>query len=371
MNVATDVDLRGSTLSYTKRIVFGLILLFGLVLVFAGCEEPPTFSLQNARQALQLAEQAGAVRYAQTIYRDAEQLIYSGWMEMARQNGRFAPFRDYDNADSILALALRRATEAREKAVDSLAAVTTASATTLSELRAELDEWNTALNGSLNNFHARDEWQRARLNLDMAAKLAAAGEFDEAYLSMLKARDLLKLVGKSLEEHQADEARQIHVWRRWVNETIELSRRSGGFAVIVDKTAHKTYLIRSGRIVHTYDSELGYNSARQKLFSGDAATPEGKYRVVKENNRSRYYRALLLDYPNASDRQRFADNKRRGIISPRARIGGLIEIHGDGGKNRDWTEGCVALTNKDMDHIMQFVSVGTPVTIVRKSDLWP
>lgn len=354
-----------------KKTLLGLSLLSGLVLFFVGCEEPPTFSLESARQALLLAEQAGSLRYAEATYRDAEQLIYKGWMEIAHQNGRLGLFRDYAAADSILAMALRRAQEARQKAVDSITAVTLASTNTLAELRQELSEWNNALNGSLNNFHARDEWQRARLNLDMAEKLAAAGEYDEAHLSMLKARDLLRLVGRSLEEHQADEARQIHVWRRWVNETVELSRRTGGYAVVVDKTAHKTYLIRAGRVIHTYDSELGYNSARQKLFSGDAATPEGKYRVTKENNRSKYYRALLLDYPNSSDRQRFAENKRRGIISPRARIGGWIEIHGDGGKNRDWTEGCVALTNKDMDHIMQFVSVGTPVTIVRKSDQWP
>jgi len=49
----------------------------------------------------------------------------------------------------------------------------------------------------------------------------------------------------------------------------------------------------------------------------------------------------------------------------------LIEIHGEGGKNRDWTDGCIAMTNEDIDHLMQYSSVGMPVTIVRRSDLWP
>jgi hypothetical protein len=342
-----------------------------LVFVFAGCEDPPTASLENARQALRLAEDAGALRYAQYIYRDAEQLVTTGWMEMARQNGRLAPFRDYDTADSILAMAFRRANEARQQTIDSIETVRSSSLGDYADLKRELDEWNEALNGSLANFNVRDDWQRAGLNLDMAQKLMATGEFDEARVSMLKARNLLKQVGAALEAHQLDESRQIGLWRRWVTETLEQSRAANSYAVIVDKVAHKTYLVKGGRLVHTYDSELGYNSARQKLFSGDAATPEGRYRVVKENNRSKFHRALLLDYPNDFDRKRFAENKRKGVISSRARIGGWIEIHGDGGKNHDWTEGCVALTNKDMDHIMQFVSVGTPVTIVRKSDQWP
>ncbi len=115
---------------------------------------------------------------------------------------------------------------------------------------------------------------------------------------MIKARNLLKQVGVALESHQEDESRQISVWRRWVSQTLEQSRAANSYAVIVDKVAHKTYLVKGGKLLHTYDSELGYNSARQKLFSGDAATPEGMYRVVKENNQSKFYRALLIDYPN-------------------------------------------------------------------------
>jgi len=86
---------------------------------------------------------------------------------------------------------------------------------------------------------------------------------------------------------------------------------------------------------------------------------------------TRYYKALMINYPNERDRQIFAQNKSRGVISKRARIGGLIEIHGEGGRNDDWTEGCIALTNREMDQIMQYATVGTPVTIVRRSDRWP
>jgi lipoprotein-anchoring transpeptidase ErfK/SrfK len=56
--------------------------------------------------------------------------------------------------------------------------------------------------------------------------------------------------------------------------------------------------------------------------------------------------------------------KRSGQIDKRKRIGGMIEIHGDGGKGYHWTDGCVALSNDDMDHLYQQISVETPVVIV-------
>jgi murein L,D-transpeptidase YafK len=84
----------------------------------------------------------------------------------------------------------------------------------------------------------------------------------------------------------------------------------------------------------------------------------------KDRGQSRYHRALLLDYPNAADRERFAAAQRRGEIPRGARIGGLIEIHGDGGRGQNWTEGCVALANDDMDDLYARVGVGTRVTIV-------
>jgi L,D-peptidoglycan transpeptidase YkuD (ErfK/YbiS/YcfS/YnhG family) len=213
---------------------------------------------------------------------------------------------------------------------------------------------------------------RADLDIQIAEGLIDKGEYDDGRISMAKARNFLTRLGKILEAHADDEAKKIGIWRRWVQQTLDQSRTSNGYAVIVDKAAHRTYLIKGGRLIHTYDCELGYNSSRQILFAGDAATPEGMYEVTSARQRgSKYYKALLINYPNAADRKRFAENKAKGIISKRARIGDWIEIHGEGGKNKDWTQGCVALTNKDMDHIMQYVSVGTQVTIVRKSDQWP
>jgi murein L,D-transpeptidase YafK len=149
------------------------------------------------------------------------------------------------------------------------------------------------------------------------------------------------------------------------------SRENNTYAIVVDKSIHRTYLVKSGQLIRTYKCELGYNAAHQKLFSGDGATPEGQYKITKIKNKSKYHKAVLLNFPNTLDVRRFRENKAKGIVSRYARVGALIEIHGEGGKKEDWTDGCVALTNNDMDHLMQYVSLGTPVTIVRKSDRWP
>jgi hypothetical protein len=295
----------------------------------------------------------------------------SGWMEMARQKGRVAAFQDYSLADSLLNRATVLAIQSATQALNRSRELETQALTEIAGLRTELSTWREALDGSLINFKAENYWSRAELGLRMSDRLIHEGEFQSAMESIADSKDSLRQLGNILAEYSHDEARGLSIWRTWVQETLAESRVSGDHAVIVDKSAHKTFLIGGGKILHTYKCEVGYNSARQKTFAGDGATPEGKYRVLNSNNSSKYYRALMLDYPNGADRRRFQENKSRGVISRYARIGKNIEIHGGGGRNEDWTDGCVALTNENMNQLMRYVAAGTPVTIVRRSDNWP
>lgn len=294
-------------------------------------------------------------------------------MEMAHQNGRLALFRSYEAADSLLKLSIQLARQAAAQAEERIRCLDSLAQGERSELQNELEECREALDGgSWANFRAERYWSFADLSLKTSEALISQGEYEEACRTVVKGKESLHQLVSLLAEYANDEAHRMSAWRRWVQETLAESRTNGTYAVIVDKSKHKTYLVRAGDMVHVYNCELGYNSVHQKLFSGDGATPEGKYQISAVKSRgSKYYKALLISYPNQMDKNRFQENKRKGIISPRARIGGLIEIHGEGGRNTDWTEGCVALTDRDMDHIMQYVAVGTPVTIVRRSDLWP
>jgi murein L,D-transpeptidase YafK len=155
-------------------------------------------------------------------------------------------------------------------------------------------------------------------------------------------------------------------WQQWASETIATSRQSGEAAILIDKLRRQVHLYRGGRLTASFPAELGANGLRRKEHSGDRATPEGRYRVTqrKDGRSTRYYKALLINYPNDEDRMRFALGKVRGIIPTRVSIGNLIEIHGEGGEGRDWTEGCVALANPDMDRVFALAEEGTPVTIV-------
>lgn len=159
-------------------------------------------------------------------------------------------------------------------------------------------------------------------------------------------------------------------WNAWVEQTLAESREQGAVVIIVDKLRRRLEVFRGGALLAAFPAELGANGLRPKQHAGDRATPEGRYRVVqkKQGAATKYYKALLIDYPNEADRARFAQAKRQGKIPWRAGIGSLIEIHGAGGEGRDWTDGCVALRNSDMDKVFAWASVGTPVTIVGTYD---
>jgi murein L,D-transpeptidase YafK len=90
------------------------------------------------------------------------------------------------------------------------------------------------------------------------------------------------------------------------------------------------------------------------------------YRVVKKfgSNKTKYHKALLINYPNDTDKEDFRNEIAKGTLPRNAKIGSLIEIHGDGGRGIDWTEGCISLINSEMDVVFKVASEGTPVTII-------
>jgi murein L,D-transpeptidase YafK len=129
--------------------------------------------------------------------------------------------------------------------------------------------------------------------------------------------------------------------------------------VEVHKTDRKMYLLHHAEVLKTYDISLGFQPRGHKQFEGDGKTPEGVYYITHRNPRSRYHLSLGISYPNPVDRT-YASTKGR---SP----GGDIFIHGHTGHkgNRgDWTVGCIAVRNREMEDIYAMVEPGTPIVIV-------
>ena len=135
---------------------------------------------------------------------------------------------------------------------------------------------------------------------------------------------------------------------------------------LIDKLAATCSLLRYGKATEVFHAEFGQNWTGDKIRKGDKATPEGVYKIIKKKNtgNTRYYKSLLLNYPNAEDKARFSAMIKKGLIPGNSKIGSLIEIHGEGGKGVSWTDGCIALSNADMDKVFQQCKVSTPVIII-------
>lgn len=134
--------------------------------------------------------------------------------------------------------------------------------------------------------------------------------------------------------------------------------------VIVYKSDRLLQLKSKGRVVRSYDIALGAQPEGHKMSEGDNRTPEGVYTLDWRNASSRFYRSIHISYPREDDR---AAANRRGL-SP----GGLIMIHGMPNGRRaddmnhpsnDWTNGCLAVTNDEIDEIWSLVEDGTTIII--------
>lgn len=129
-------------------------------------------------------------------------------------------------------------------------------------------------------------------------------------------------------------------------------------SVVVYKADRKMYLYHGDEILKAYNIELGTNPVGHKQFEGDGKTPEGLYYITHRNPRSQFHLSLGISYPNAQD---VAYAKSQGK-SP----GGDIFIHGQSATSKgkdDWTVGCIAVTNAQMDVIYAMVQPGTPIWI--------
>lgn len=131
-------------------------------------------------------------------------------------------------------------------------------------------------------------------------------------------------------------------------------------AVIVDKSERKLRLLRDGAVIATFPVGLGSNPQGAKIQESDGRTPEGDYVLDGRNLQSHYHLSIHISYPNDADRVQAA---ARGV-SP----GDDIFIHGtpwlDNVAGYDWTNGCIAVSDADMDAIWAMVPDGTPITIL-------
>lgn len=148
------------------------------------------------------------------------------------------------------------------------------------------------------------------------------------------------------------------------DETSQLINLLKADLVLVQKKERKLQLIKNGKSYRTYNIRLGSNPTGHKQKQGDERTPEGKYVLDSRDENSKYYKSIHISYPNTED--------LKNAKKTNTDLGGDIVIHGQpkhfGWAWRflnlwDWTNGCIAVNNQDMDEIWDFVDNGTPILI--------
>jgi murein L,D-transpeptidase YafK len=137
----------------------------------------------------------------------------------------------------------------------------------------------------------------------------------------------------------------------------------------IDKSDHTLALCASGRPLRVYAVAIGSGGAGPKQMEGDMVTPVGTYRVAGRF-KGLFHQFLTVSYPNDDDRLRFAERKARGLVPSGVTVGFGIGIHGVGRKEwngvhkrSDWTAGCVALDDAEIDEIAGLVRDGTKIVI--------
>lgn len=129
--------------------------------------------------------------------------------------------------------------------------------------------------------------------------------------------------------------------------------------VIINKTERRMFLMHGTEVLEAYTVGLGFAPSGHKAIEGDGRTPEGEYRINRRNPNSEFHLSIGISYPNAAD----VAYAREIGKSP----GGDIFIHGRPWKYRkggqDWTAGCIAVNNRQIEQIYAMVRDGTPITI--------
>ena len=158
-------------------------------------------------------------------------------------------------------------------------------------------------------------------------------------------------------------------------------------AITVLKSARRLLLYRGNELIKAYPVFLGSSPKGDKIKRGDNRTPEGDYRVIEKNPDSKFHRFITIDYPNVKDADVAYNEGRlsasqwvdilyastKGIKPPwNTPLGGFLGIHGIGENEKfklrmigdwDWTNGCIALTNRDVADLFGRVPIGTLVRI--------
>jgi hypothetical protein len=328
--------------------------------------QPPVAEIRNAREILANAGRNNSAIYSRKLYNEAKIYYDSAMTNWRRENGIFIFFRDYSNVKKYAQLSSEKADQATKYSTTSVSLLKT-------KVKERIDSINNLIIGINYLFTShpltselRNRISNGKFLLEEAEIAFNKGDYLLANRRVSDSEYLLTHAYENSVEMLKNYFLSYSTWQKWIDRTIKESKKNRNYSIVIDKVSRKFYGYQNGVLKHVFNAELGKNWIGDKRMRGDYATPDGMYKISRklESGKTKYYKALLINYPDKEDVLSFNKEVSEGSLPTSAKIGGLIEIHGNGGKGTDWTEGCIALTDSEIDIIYKIVRVGTPVTIV-------
>lgn len=160
--------------------------------------------------------------------------------------------------------------------------------------------------------------------------------------------------------------------RRIIKRNLFHTKLEGAVYVVITKSNYELQVFDEEGWYATYPVVFGNKDLSDKLMEGDRRTPEGTFKIISKKPHQKWHKMLMLDYPNQESWDKFKERKAKGVIPASAKIGGGVAIHGTWPHDdivvddfTNWTNGCVALKNEDLDELDAILPVGSKVIIKR------
>lgn len=354
-----------------RKLLISFLILFALASVFVltialTSDKPPVQEMDDARNILAIAGKEKKLPAAEEMFSDAQQLYDSALLSWKKENKKVFFLRDFSSARTFAGQSVRMSQLSIETAKSEVLNIDEVLSVKKKELLKQVELYDNVFSRVPLNKTQRNDWARGNMMLQEGLQAYGNGNYTLAEQKFHLSEKYLNGILHFVKTEVMDYFENYPQWNKWAQKAIDQSRKKKTYALVVDKFSRTGYLYYKGKLYSEYEVEFGPNWIGDKNIQGDKSTPEGEYKITKKkmDGATKYHKALLLNYPNDDDMKRFLNNKKKGHIDQSARIGNLIEVHGHGGKGTDWTDGCVALSDADMDKLYPLCSVGTEVVIV-------
>jgi L,D-peptidoglycan transpeptidase YkuD (ErfK/YbiS/YcfS/YnhG family) len=327
---------------------------------------PPVEEMHNARLSLSKASRDKADTYSKKLFSEARAAYDSAMADWERENKRFIFSRNYKKVEMYALLSLKKANLATESSTSNSNSLKVKLKDKIDSLNRTAESIDKLFGRYPMSSEMRNRISKGNLLFDEGEAAYKKGQYLPANRKINEAEYLLTGVYDNVSTELREYFKSFPMWKQWMQSAIIESKTNRSYSIIVDKFSRKCFVYLSGEKKYEFDAELGRNWVGNKRRMGDKATPEGVYKITNkyQGRQTEYHKSLALDYPNARDRERFKAEISKGSLPASAKIGSGIEIHGGGGKGVDWTEGCIALTDSEIDLVFNIIKVGTSVTIV-------